>query len=115
MYIPDEEYSETRLQELRSRILSRVRAPCSGRFDRSWDVEQEFIDSVRRFNLIADELCLAAQTDVDKFYFMALKDEVEWAEQSVRSAWKRQDDGIEKSKNSPPRPPSLPETQTTLM
>lgn len=117
MYISNEEYTETRLQELRSRILSRVRKPCTGRFDASWDVEQEFTNAVRRFNFIADELCLSASTDVDKYYFMALKDEVEWAEQTVRNAWRRQDEWIEKSKNLPPTkaPKTLPESQTTLM
>lgn len=116
MYIPDEEYTETRLQELRSRILSRVRKPCTGRFDASWDVEQEFKNDVRRFNFIADELCQSAHFDVDQYYFMALKDEIEWADNTVRTAWRRQDEWIEKSKNSPPtRPPVLHKNQTTLV
>ena len=116
MYI-DETPSETRLQELRSRILARVSKPCTGRYDPCWDLEQEFIDNVRTFNQMADQLCLAAHDDVEKYYFMALKDEVEWAEQSVRESWRRQDEWIEKSKNSshPKAPKTLPESQTTLM
>jgi len=66
--------------------------------------------------MIADELCQSAQFDVDQYYFMALKDEIEWADNSVRTAWRRQDDWIEKSKNLPtPRPPVLHKDQTTLL
>lgn len=116
MFIENEEYNETRLQELRSRILARVSKPCTGRFDPCWDLEQEFIDDVRRFNTIADVLCQSAQFDVDQYYFMALKDEIEWADTTVRNAWRRQDEWIEKSKYSTkPEAPILHENQTTLL
>ena len=113
----NEEPSESRLQELRARILSRVRQPSTGRFDPSWDLEQEFSDDIRRFNGMADQLCLTAEFEGDKYYFMALKDEVEWADNTVRNAWKRQDKWIEKSKNpsSTKSPETLDKSQTTLM
>ena len=109
------EYTETRLQELRSRILGRLRKPCVGRFDPVWDVEQEFIDDCRNANRIANALISQTEIEVDKFYFAAILDELEWAEQSVRNAWKSQDNAIEKSRNSSPPEPKVHPNQTTLM
>ena len=115
MFNPNE-ITETRLQELRSRILGRLRKPCVGRFDPSWDVEQEFIDDCRNANHIANGLISQSEIDIDKFYFSAILDELEWAEQSVRNAWKSQDNAIEKSRNSPKPPePKVHPNQTTLI
>lgn len=113
MIITDD-YSENRLQEFRARILSRMRKPCAGRFDPSWDMEVEFNDDVQTAKFIANELIKSAPVDVDKYYFAAIIDEIEWAENSVESAWKRQDDAIDRSRNSPPQKDSNDPGQTTL-
>ena len=108
------EITETRLQELRSRILGRMRKPCVGRFDPAWDVEQEFIDDCRNAKLIANDLIAETAIDIDKFYFAAILDELDWAEQSVRNAWKRQDNAIERSKDPRPPEPKVHPNQTTF-
>ena len=110
------EITETRLQELRSRILARMRKPCVGRFDPIWDVEQEFIDDCRNAHYIANALITQTIDEIDRFYYVALLEELEWAEQSVRNAWKSQDNAIEKSRNSrPPQEPEVHPNQTTLI
>ena len=108
----EDDYTETRLQELRSRINDRVQHPCTGPFDSSWDLEQEFIDDCRNAKYIADYLIMNSINEVDKYYFSALADEIDDSERLVRNKWRTQDLAIEEARNSP-KPKPLPRGQTT--
>lgn len=108
-----DEITETRLQEFRARVLSRLRKPCTGRFDPTWDIETEFNDNVQTAKYLANELIKSTDFDVDKYYFAAIVDEIEWAEDSVHRAWKNQSEAMERAKNFP-KVPKLDPSQTTL-
>ena len=106
-----DEIVENRLQELRARILDRLSKPCDGRYGEfHTDSEFTFNDDVRLFRQFVGESFLhPAVSDSDIHYLNGLLDEIEWAENSVHSAWAKQDDAIERSrfanslKQSPPK------------
>ena len=107
---------ENRAQELRSRILARVSRPCTGRFDKCFDLEHEFTSDVSRYK----HILLDAEKDPDtfeddKYYIFGLLEELDWAESCVRGAWKRQDDAIEAQKfNVKPPQKEVDPSQTVL-
>lgn len=107
---------ENRAQELRSRILDRVSRPCTGRFDKCFDLEHEFTSDVSRYK----HILLDAEQDPDtledeKYYIFGLLEELNWAEDCVRGAWKRQDDAIEARKfYTPPKEKEIHPNQSTL-
>lgn len=109
----EQDYTESRLQELRARINDRVQHPCKGRFDTAWDLEQEFVDDCRNAKYIADYLVTNSINEVDKYYFAALAEEIDVSERKVRQKWRAQDLAMEEHRNSPPKP-RLDPSQSTL-
>lgn len=91
-----QEITEKRLHTLLSRIRDRVKRPCTGRFDSSFDLESEFIDDCSNAIYVAELLAKSPPSgdDLDSYYFSALADEVEDSERLVRSKWLAQDAGI---------------------
>jgi len=105
-----QEITERRLHTLLDRVRSRVSAPCTGRFDKSFDLEMEFIDACSNATYVAEELAKSPPSgdDLDSYYFLALADEVEDSERLVRNKWKAQDAGIEFSRASVKKSSSSP-------
>tara|TARA_B100000575_G_C22612152_1_gene381171 strand:+ start:91 stop:465 length:375 start_codon:yes stop_codon:yes gene_type:complete len=107
------EECENRFQELRARILGRLRSPCTGRFDKSANLEDEFLDDVRLGNSILKSLISRSSDQILNYYYVGLQDELEWAHESVTNAWKAQDRAMERSREAP-RKPEHPPSQTLL-
>ena len=106
---------ENRAQELRARILDRVSRPCSGRFDKCFNLEHEFTSDVSNYK----HILLDAERDTDtfeddKYYIFGLLEELDWAENAVRGAWKRQDDAIEAQRFNVKPPKFVDPSQTVL-
>lgn len=107
---------ENRAQEFRARILDRVSRPCTGRFDKCFDLEHEFTSDVSRYKHILLDAEVDPDThDDEKYYIFGLLEELQWAEDSVRGAWRRQDDAMEAQRfNVKPPKPELDPNQTVL-
>ena len=107
------EECENRYQELRARILGRLRSPCTGRFDKSYNLEDEFSSDVSLGKAILKSLIARSPEKILTHYYLGLEDELEWAHESVVSAWKAQDEAMARARESP-RKPELPPNQTLL-
>lgn len=101
-------------KDLRTRIFTRMRSPCVGRFDPTWCIEREFRLDVHELRIVYKRI-LNRDCDLEseKNTVIGLMIELDDVESFVHDAWRRQDRALEAARNNP-RTADLPPSQTTL-
>lgn len=88
---------QERIADFRTRLLSRLRGPCRGRFDPCWDIEAEFSQFRQEYRLFLNELLVSQTEEFEQHTIVALLEELDWAVRTIEGAWKKQDHSIKMS------------------
>ena len=81
---------EERITAYRTGLLARLSSPCSGRFDKAWDIEADFSQARQDYHKLLSDLLVSEKDDFSQQTLLALLEELDWAVKAVESAWDAQ-------------------------